>query len=325
MAEMEKLLQIPQLDANLFDFLNLAVGVLSDEDKYFKEGLYDALKDHVYGRLNKYRKDHRARKFSVMLSSSSFDLFSESENSLAISYAEAFHKFRKDYQEQNKHLSELQNSPVFIDVYSKFSGVKLAYDQFRDCLADERRVCLIRPDAGKISEVSAVYNDAVKEMASLFVKHGLVSLGDVSDLKQGDVFESFQVLNSYIEQLNDFLAGSDDLDDERLRDGLSEIDSSFDSEVFDNVLDHIKYVYTGHKTLDWPGVYNGDYRSGKSSGDSLFGLLYHLNFPSEYSVRFWEEIFEDLGFEIEKSEGQLMANISFKEFMALDFQIAEKN
>ena len=109
-----------------------------------------------------------------------------------------------------------------------------------------------------------------------------------------------------------------------LKNGLREIDSSFDSEVFDNVLNHIKYVYTGHKTLDWPGIYNGDYRSGKSSGDSLFGQLYRLNFPFEYSVQFWEEIFEDLGFEIQKSEGQLMANIGFKDFMNLDLQVTEK-
>ncbi|MCK5062885.1 MAG: hypothetical protein KAR23_03070, partial [Candidatus Aenigmarchaeota archaeon] len=235
-----------------------------------------------------------------------------------------FHEFRKDYHEQNKHLSELQNSPVFIDVYSKFSGIKLAYDQLRDRLASEVGVCSIRPDIRKVSDASAVYNDAVKEMASIFVKHGIVSLGDVSDLKNGNTPKYFQILNRHIQQLNDLLAGSKSQDNEMLKNGLREIDSSFDSEVFDNVLNHIKYVYTGHKTLDWPGIYNGDYRSEKSSKDSLFGLLYRLNFPSEYSVQFWEDIFEDLGFEIEKSEGQLMANMSFKDFMNLNLQIAEK-
>ena len=195
-AEMEKLLQVPQIDEKLFDFLNLAFDTLSDEDKYFREGLYGALKDHVYGRLNKYQKDHKAKRFSVMLNSISFDLFSESEDSLARSYANAFHEFRKDYHEQNKHLSELQNSPVFIDVYSKFSGIKLAYDQLRDRLASEVGVCSIRPDIRKVSDASAVYNDAVKEMASIFVKHGIVSLGDVSDLKNGNTPKYFQIFNS---------------------------------------------------------------------------------------------------------------------------------
>ncbi len=321
---MVEILQVPQIDTKLSGFLNVASYTLSAEDISLREGLYDALKGHVYARLNKYQKDYGAKRFGAMLNNISFDLFSESENSLAISYADAFHKFRKNYLEQNKYLSEFQNSPVFLDVYSRFSRINVAYNQLMDSLVNEKGVSVIRSDIGKISDVLALYNDAVKEMANLFVKHGIVPLEDVSDLKSGDVPESFQVLDSYVKQLNDFLVGSEGLDDEKLRDGLCEIDSSFDSEVFDNVLNHMKYVYTGYETLDWPGIYNGDYRSEKSSKDSLFGLLYRLNFPSEYSVQFWEDIFEDLGFEIEKSEGQLMANMSFKDFMNLNLQIAEK-
>jgi len=325
MAEMVEILQVPQLDAKLPGFLNLAFYNLSAENTYLKEELHDALKDHVYARLYKYQKDYKAKRFSVMLNNLSFDLFSMSENSLAFSYADVFHKFRKDYLEENKHLLELQSSPVFMDVRSTFSGVKGAYNQLRNRLASENGACAINPDIRDISDMSAVYNDAVKKMANLFVECGIVSLEDVSDPKCGNVPESFQVLSTYIKQLNDFLDGSEDMDNEMLRDCLREIDSSFDSDVFDNVLNHIEFKYTGHKTIDWPGIYDCEYRSGKSSDDSLFGLIYNLNFSSDYSVQFWEDIFEDLGFEIQKAKGCLKANISFKDFMSLDLQAAKKN
>jgi len=325
MAEMVEILQVPQVDMKSSDFLNLAFYNLSAENIYLKEGMHDALKDHVYARLNKYQKHHKAERFRVMLNRLSFDLFSNSEGSLALSYADVFHEFRKDYLEENKHLLELQSSPVFMDVHSTFSGVKGAYNQLRDRLESKKGACAINLDIKYISDMSAAYNDTVKDMANLFVECGIVSLEDVSDPKCGNVPESFQVLSSYIKQLNDFLAGSEGMDNEKLRDCLREIDSSFDSDVFDNVLNHIEFKYTGHKNMGWPGIYDGEYRSGKSSDDSLFGLIYNLNFSPDYSILFWEDIFEGLGFEIQKAEGHLVANISFKDFMSLDLKAADKN
>ncbi len=319
MAEMVEILQVPQVDAKLPDLLNLAFYNLSAENIYLKEELHDTLKDHVYARLNKYQRGFKADRFSQMLNKISFDLFSMSENSLAISYGNVFHEFRKDYLERNNHISELQNSPVFMDVRSTFSGVKGAYNQLRDRLESKKSACAINLDLKYISDMSTAYNDAVKKMANIFVGCGILSLEDVSDPKYGGDSRDFQVLNSYIKQLNEFLAGSEGMDNEKLRDGFCEIDSSFDSGVFGNILNHIEFKYTGHKTLDWPGIYDGGYRSEKSSDDSLFGLIYNLNFSSDYSILFWEDIFKGLGFEIQKADGCLKANISFKDFMSLDF------
>ena len=317
MAEMVEILQVPQVDAKLPDLLNLAFYNLSAENIYLKEELHDTLKDHVYARLNKYQRGFKADRFSQMLNKISFDLFSMSENSLAISYGNVFHEFRKDYLERNNHISELQNSPVFMDVRSTFSGVKGAYNQLRDRLESKKSACAINLDLKYISDMSTAYNDAVKKMANIFVGCGILSLEDVSDPKYGGDSRDFQVLNSYIKQLNEFLADSEGMDNEKLRDGFCEIDSSFDSGVFDNILNHIEFKYTGHKTLDWPGIYDGGYRSEKSSDDSLFGLIYNLNFSSDYSILFWEDIFKGLGFEIQKADGCLKANIGFKDFMDL--------
>ncbi len=325
MAEMVEILQVPQVDAKLPDLLNLAFYNLSAENIYLKEELHDTLKDHVYARLNKYQRGFKADRFSQMLNKISFDLFSMSENSLAISYGNVFHEFRKDYLERNNHISELQNSPVFMDVRSKFLEIKTACNEFSECLESGKDVSAIRPEIEKILYASAKYNDTVKEMANIFVGCGILSLEDVSDPKYGGDSRDFQVLNSYIKQLNDFLAGSEDMDNEKLRDGFCEIDSSFDSGVFDNALNHIEFKYTGHKTLDWPGIYDGGYRYEKSSDDSLFGLIHNLNFPSDYSILFWEDIFKGLGFEIQKADGCLKANIDFKDFMSLDLKADDKN
>ncbi len=325
MAEMEELLQVPQIDVKLPDFLNLAFYNLSAEDIYLREGLHDALKDHVYARLNKYQRDFKADRFSKMLSNISFDLFSMSENSLARTYADVFLKFRKDYLGQNQYLSELQNNSIFLDVYSKFIEIKTAYDRFSECLANEKDVSAIKPDIEKISKASVAYNDAVKEMANIFVEQGIVPLEDVSDPESGGTPEYLHVLNRPIQQLNDFLTGPEGLDDEKMIEGLREINGSFDGEIFDNVLGHIRYMYTGDKNMGWSDLFCNDHHSEKSSKGSLFGLLHHLNFPSEYPIQFWEGIFDGLGFEIQKSEGHLIANIGFKDFMNLNLQVAEKN
>lgn len=324
MAEMEELLQVSQIDAKLPGFLNLASYALSAEDIYLRNGLYHVLKDHIYIGLRGYQKDDREKRFMELVDNISFDLFSESENSLATSFADVFHKFKKGYSEQNKHLSELQNNYIFLDLYSTFSDIKTAYNEFSECLSNEKDVSEIRFNIGKISAASTAYNDAVKKMANIFVECGIVSLEDVSDPISDDTPEYFQALNQYLEDLNGFLAGSEGLNDEKLKNNLREIDTGFDSKVFDNVLEYMRCMYTGHKILDWSGIYNHDYRLGKSSDDSLFGLIYHLIYPSKYSILFWEDIFEGLGFEIQKSEGHLIASIGFKDFMNLDLLAAEK-